>query len=93
MGIRMSVGASAGDVIRLVIGGGMSLVLVGGGIGLALAAALSTLVSGFLYGGDSLDPVTFLAVPVVLGLVALAAAYLPARRASRVNPVEALRYD
>ncbi len=71
----------------------MKLVAIGAAVGLTLAATLSSLLSRFLFGLESLDPVTFLGVPLLLGAVALFAAYLPARKASRVNPVEALRSE
>ena len=71
----------------------MALVLVGAVIGLALTAGLTQLISQFLYGVSATDPVTFLGVPMVLAAVALLAAFLPARRASKIDPVEALRSE
>jgi predicted permease len=93
VGIRMSLGADSGSVIKMVLKGAMALVLIGGVIGLALTVGLTQLISQFLYGVSGLDPVTFVAVPLVMAAVALLAAFLPARRASRVDPVEALRAE
>ena len=93
LGIRMALGAAAGDVVRMAIGGGMRLVLVGGVVGVVLAAAVTWSISGFLYGIGSADVATFGAIPVLLAGVALLAAFIPARRASTVDPVRALRTD
>jgi predicted permease len=93
VGIRMSLGADSGSVIKMVLKGAMTLVLIGGVIGLALTVGLTQLISQFLYGVSGTDPITFLGVPAVLAGVALLAAFLPARRASRVDPVEALRAE
>jgi putative ABC transport system permease protein len=93
LGIRMSLGATAGDVVRMAVGGGMRLVLAGGALGVALAAAVTWSISDFLYGIGPTDLATFLAIPVLLSGVALLAAYVPARRASAVDPVGALRAD
>jgi putative ABC transport system permease protein len=93
MGIRMSLGADAGTVIRMLTGGGMKLVALGGIVGLALALLLARLLSQLLFGVGAFDPVTFVTVPALLGVVALLAAYFPARRASRVDPVSALRAE
>ncbi len=91
MGIRISLGADAGSVIKMVLRGAMGLVVVGGAIGFAMTLGLAQLIRQFLYGVSAVDPITFLGIPAVLALVALVAAYVPARRASRVNPIEALR--
>jgi len=93
MGIRLSLGADAGKVIAMVLKGAMSLVLVGTIIGVLLSLGLAQAIRGFLYGVGALDPVTFLGVPLLLGGVAFVAALVPARRASRVNPVQALKSD
>jgi ABC-type antimicrobial peptide transport system permease subunit len=93
MGIRMSLGASARDVVAMAIGGGMRLVAVGGVVGIVLAAGGTWSISGFLYGIGTTDLVTFASIPVVLSGVALVAAWIPARRASSVDPVRALRSD
>lgn len=93
LGIRMSLGASAGDVVRMAIGGGMRLVVAGGAAGVVLAAGVTWAISGFLFGIGPNDVVTFLAIPVLLFGVALLAAWVPARRASSVDPVRALRSE
>jgi ABC-type antimicrobial peptide transport system permease subunit len=95
MGIRLSLGADAGKVVLMVLRGAMSLVLVGTVIGFVLSLGLAQLIrqGGFLYGISALDPVTFIGVPLILTGVALVAAFVPARRASRVNPVQALRAE
>ncbi len=91
MGIRISIGADRAAVIRMVVGGGLKLVLVGGAFGMLAALGLTQLASRFLFGVSSTDPATFLGVPLLLAAVALVAAYLPARRASLIDPTEALR--
>ncbi len=93
VGIRLSLGADTGSVIRMLTGNGMKLVAVGGVVGLLVAAGLSQLLSRLLYGVPPLDPATFLTVPVVLGVIALAAAWIPARRVTRIDPVGALRAE
>lgn len=93
VGIRMSVGADPGSVVRMVVGGGLRLVLIGGVLGMALSAAVTWLLSRFLYGVSTLDVATFVSIPLLLTAVAALAAFVPARRASRVNPVEALRTE
>lgn len=93
LGIRMSLGASARDVVGMAVGGGMRLVAVGGAFGVVLAGAVTWLLSGFLYGIGPTDVVTFALIPVLLAGVAFVAALVPARRASRVDPVTALRSE
>lgn len=93
MGIRMSLGASAGDVVAMAVRGGMKLVVVGAVVGMVLAAAVTWLVADYLFGISSTDLVTFVAIPLLLTMVALVAAWIPARRASRVDPVRALRAE
>lgn len=93
MGIRISLGASVRDVVTMAVGGGMRLVLVGGVIGVALAGGVTWALQGYLYGIGSTDLVTFAAIPVILSGVALVAALVPARRASTVDPVRALRSE
>ena len=95
MGIRLSLGADSGQVVLMVLRGAMGLVLVGTVIGLVLSLGLAQLIEagGFLYGIGALDPVTFLGVPLILAGVALVAAFVPARRASRVDPVQALKSE
>ncbi|HKQ62075.1 MAG TPA: ABC transporter permease [Candidatus Polarisedimenticolaceae bacterium] len=92
-GIRLALGARRGDVLRLVLGRGMKLVLIGVGAGLAGALLLTRLLTGMLFGVKPIDPLTYAAVPLTLALVALLACYLPARRAAAVDPVETLRHD
>ena len=93
MGVRLALGARRSNVLWLMVDHGLRLTLLGIGIGLAGAAALARLLSSLLYGVTSHDLLTFISVPVVVAAVALAATYLPARRASRVSPLSALRHD
>jgi ABC-type antimicrobial peptide transport system permease subunit len=93
VGIRLSLGADSGTVIRMLTGSGMKLVALGGIVGLVLAAAAAQLLSRLLYGVPALDVQTFVGVPVVLGIVALAASWIPARRVTRIDPVRALRSE
>jgi ABC-type antimicrobial peptide transport system permease subunit len=93
IGIRMAIGAAGGEVTRLLMRQGMALVLLGTGVGLAGAAAATLAIRGQLYGGSGFDPVTFVAVPAVLLTVALAAIWIPAKRAAALDPVLALRQE
>jgi putative ABC transport system permease protein len=93
IGIRMALGASNSAILRMVLGHGLRLALAGIGIGLAGAFWLSSLLSGLLYEVQPNDPLAILSAALLLAAVALLAAYLPARRASRVDPVIALRYE
>ncbi|HET6975488.1 MAG TPA: ABC transporter permease [Pyrinomonadaceae bacterium] len=93
VGIRMALGAGTRDVLRLFIGQGMKLVLLGLVIGLGAALALTRLMSSLLFGVSTTDTLTFVAVGVGLTIVGVAACYLPARRATRVDPLVALRYE
>ena len=93
IGIRLALGAQKSHVLKIVLGQGARLALLGVVIGLAAAAGLTRLMSTILYGVSPTDPLTFSAVAMVLTLVALVACYIPARRAMRVDPIVALRYD
>jgi predicted permease len=93
IGIRMALGAPLGGIFQLVIGYGLKLTALGLGLGLACALAGTRLMSSFLYGLSALDVVTFIGVSLLLALVALLACYFPARRATRVDPLVALRYE
>ncbi len=93
MGIRMALGAEQSSVIMLVLKSGLVLVAAGAGVGIVVALGLGQVVERFLYGVGGLDPLAVLATPVALALIAGFAAYLPARRASRVDPVRALRAE
>ncbi|MCY4026105.1 MAG: ABC transporter permease [Acidobacteria bacterium] len=93
IGIRKALGADGARVVRLLVAGGLKLVVLGGALGLALAFVATRLLGGLLFEVDALDPLTFVGVPLVLGAAAVLAAWLPARRASRVSPMVALRDD
>jgi predicted permease len=96
IGIRMALGAGKKEILRMIIGHGLRLVIVGLAIGAAAASALARLISSFshlLYGVGASDPVTFVVVSLLLTCVAVLACYIPARRAMRVDPMTALRYE
>ena len=93
VGIRMALGAGTGAVLRLVLKEGLILVGAGIGMGLITAVLISRLLASFLYGISTTDAVTFVTIPFVLAVVALVASYVPARRATRVDPMVALRFE
>jgi predicted permease len=93
IGIRVALGASAGDVLRLILEEGMRITLIGVGIGIAAALGLTRLISKVIYGVSASDPLTFFGVAILLSAVALMACYIPARRAMCVDPIIALRYE
>src|SRR5690349_13875587 len=93
IGIRMAIGAAGGDVVGMIMKQGLSLVIIGAAIGIGGALAASRLLRGVLYSPSVIDPMTFAGVPLLLTAVAALASWLPARRASGVNPLEALRRE
>jgi len=93
LGIRIALGAQASDVVKLVLRRGIILTLSGVAIGLAGAFGLTRLMASLLFGVTPTDPLTFGTVTVTLIFVALLACYIPARRATKVDPLEALRYE
>jgi putative ABC transport system permease protein len=91
--VRLALGASHREILRLVANGAMRLLLIGGALGLALALGVARLLGSMIFGVSPYDPVTFATVTLVLLAVVLTASYLPARRATKVDPMVALRYE
>jgi len=93
IGVRMALGARTGQVLRMVVGQGLSIAAIGVGIGLAGAFAVTRLMAGLLEGVSPSDPLTFALVALLLASVAVLASWIPARRAARVDPMVALRSE
>ena len=93
IGVRMALGAQRSDLLKLVVGQGLGSALIGAGIGMGASLSITRLLQTMLFGVKSTDPATFFLVGLLIAGVALLASYLPARRASKVDPIVALRYE
>jgi putative ABC transport system permease protein len=93
IGIRLALGARQADVIKMILTEGLALTLIGSAIGVVIAAALSRVLEGFLFGVPPIDPITFVGTAALFAAIALAASYVPVRRATHINPTQALRCD
>ena len=93
IGIRMALGARRSNVLRNILGRGLRLTAAGLAIGVPAALALAQLLANFFYGVSTWDPMTFIGMPCTLAAIALVASYIPARRATKVDPVVVLRYE
>jgi len=93
IGVRMALGAQRRDVLRLVVGKGMRLAAAGLAVGALVALAATRMITGLLFGVRASDPLTYTVICVLLGFAAFAACYVPARRATAVDPLVALRYE
>jgi putative ABC transport system permease protein len=93
IGIRMALGAQRSDVLKMTVGQGLRLVVIGVAIGLAAAFVLTRVMASLLFGVSATDPVTFIIISLILMVVALVASYIPALRATKVDPMVALHYQ
>jgi putative ABC transport system permease protein len=93
LGVRLAMGARAGDVLKLVLKQGMRLALLGVALGVSVALVLTQLMKGLLFGVWAADPMTYAGIAVLLVAVALLACYFPARRATKVDPLVAIRHE
>ena len=93
IGIRVALGAQSFDVLKLIVRQGMTLALIGIALGVIGSAALTRLIKGLLFGVGTIDPLTFVLIALLLAVIALLACWIPARRATRVNPLSALRQE